>query len=220
MEDELPESVKAALNDEEDVPKETPEEEDKESKESMLTEEEKAKILEECESFKKEGNTNFGNGRWKEAEDFYTKAIEHSLSSMKEQAAVYYSNRAAARIKLKLWEAAIEDCNKAEELGAPNEKPLERRAYARLHSGDDKLLDGALEDYKKLLEQKPNQKQYLEAVKDLEVKIAERNEKLKQEMFAQLKNLGNMCLRPFGLSTDNFQLVEQPGGGYSVNMKK
>lgn len=206
--------------------KESPEEkaerelDERKTREQLLTDEQRQKIEQECEEFKKQGNEHFGNGRWKEAEDFYSRAIDHSLLSMKEKVAVYYSNRAAAKIKRELWESAIEDCNKAEELGAPNDKPLERRAYARLHSGDDKMLDGALEDYKKLLEGKPNNKQYQQTISELQSKITERNEKMKQEMFSQLKNLGNMCLKPFGLSTDNFQLVEQPGGGYSINMKK
>uniref|UniRef100_A0AC34G7W8 Tetratricopeptide repeat protein 1 n=1 Tax=Panagrolaimus sp. ES5 TaxID=591445 RepID=A0AC34G7W8_9BILA len=188
-----------------------------------LSEEEKAEILERCEKYKVDGNEHFGNGRWKEAEDCYSLAIESSttLPSFNAQRAIYYSNRAAARIKLELWDVAIEDyCNKAEELGTPNNKPLERRAYARLNSNDDKHLDGALEDYKKLIVEKPNHKPYLEAKALLDKKIAERNEKLKDEMFSTLKNLGNMCLRPFGLSTESFELVQNAEGGYSVNMKK
>lgn len=192
---------------------------ERKSREALLDEEQRTKIMEKCEQYKSDGNNHFGNGRWKEAEDAYTSAIEESLLTMKSQCAVYYSNRAAARIKRELWDAAIEDCNKAEEMGAPNNKPLERRAYARLHSEDDKHLDGALEDYNKLLQEKPNHKPYLEAKILLDKKIALRNEKLKTEMFSTLKNLGNMCLRPFGLSTENFELVEQPGGGYSVNMR-
>ena len=58
------------------------------------------------------------------------------------------------------------------------------------------------------------------AVGELPGKIEERNEKLKEEMMDNLKKLGNMVLKPFGLSTNNFKMEQNDNGSYNIQFQQ
>lgn len=91
---------------------------------------------------------------------------------------------------------------------------------AKLFELDDKL-DEALKDYKRVYELEPGQREACEAMIRLPPLIDERNERLKEEMLGKLKDLGNMILKPFGLSTSNFQMQKDPtSGSYSINFNQ
>lgn len=86
-------------------------------------------------------------------------------------------------------------------------------------------LDEALDDYKKIVELEDGSSANGAAARAACVRlppmINERNEKLKTEMLGKLKDLGNMILKPFGLSTNNFQMQQDPASGsYSVNFNQ
>ncbi|XP_039341578.1 tetratricopeptide repeat protein 1 isoform X2 [Mauremys reevesii] len=88
---------------------------------------------------------------------------------------------------------------------------------AELYEKTEKL-DEALEDYKTVLEKDPSVHHAREACMRLPRQIEERNERLKTEMLGKLKDLGNLVLRPFGLSTENFQVKQDSStGSYSIN---
>ena len=57
-------------------------------------------------------------------------------------------------------------------------------------------------------------------MKRLEPKIEEKNERMKQEMFDGMKKLGDFCLKPFGLSTNNFKLEQNEQGSYNVKFQQ
>ncbi|KAK6105902.1 TPR repeat family protein [Brugia pahangi] len=193
--------------------------EKRKEREAALTEDELNELREKSKALKTQGNDYFGQGFWYEAAHFYTKSLDTCPLIYTSDRATYLSNRAAAHMKLRDWEKAIEDCSEALEIGAPNDKPLERRAhcYAQL----EEKYEQAVEDYESLLKMYPERrKDYAKKIADLKQAIDERNERMKKEMISKLKDFGNMCLKPFGLSTDNFEMVQQPGGGYSINMKK
>lgn len=51
--------------------------------------------------------------------------------------------------------------------------------------------------------------------------VDERQEKMKAEMLEKLKGFGNTILGKFGLSTDNFQMVQDPNtGSYNINFNQ
>ncbi|XP_066469719.1 tetratricopeptide repeat protein 1 [Tiliqua scincoides] len=183
--------------------------------EKDMPEEEKQNRRTESTKLKEEGNEQFKKGDYKEAEGLYAKALQVCPACYNTERSILYSNRAAARMKQDKKEVAISDCSKALELNPNYIKALLRRA--ELYEKTEKL-DEALEDYKNVLEKDPSIHLAREACMRLPRQIEERNEKLKQEMLGKLKDLGNLVLRPFGLSTDNFQVKQDSSSGsYSIN---
>uniref|UniRef100_A0A8C2NHI3 Tetratricopeptide repeat protein 1 n=1 Tax=Capra hircus TaxID=9925 RepID=A0A8C2NHI3_CAPHI len=183
---------------------------------NMPDEEKKVNILfEESSRLKEEGNEQFKKGDYIEAESSYTRALQTCPSCFQKDRSVLFSNRAAARMKQDKKEMAISDCSKAIQLNPSYIRAILRRA--ELYEKTDKL-DEALEDYKSILEKDPSVHQAREACMRLPKQIEERNERLKEEMLGKLKDLGNLVLRPFGLSTENFQIKQDSStGSYSIN---
>ncbi|KAI2640885.1 hypothetical protein GGS26DRAFT_586877 [Hypomontagnella submonticulosa] len=104
-------------------------------------------------------------------------------------------------------------------------KALMRRARARSELGGWSDLAGAEEDYKVLSTMtnlSPADKQIVQAqLRTLPLRTKAAQEKEMSEMWGKLKDLGNGILKPFGLSTDNFQMVKDENtGGYSMNFSQ
>ncbi|KAL4231322.1 cytochrome c oxidase subunit 1 [Mactra antiquata] len=183
--------------------------------EDQLTDEQKEEKRKEAQTLKEEGNDLFRGGSYKSAIRTYSRALRTCPLKFPKDRSIMYSNRAACKMHLEDFESSIQDCSKALDLHPQYMKALMRRA--ELYEKTDKL-DEALNDYQKIVELDPSQHSARAACMRLPDVIKERNEKLKEEMMGKLKDLGNMVLRPFGLSTNNFQLNQDPNsGGYSVN---
>ncbi|GAB0132986.1 hypothetical protein EsDP_00001406 [Epichloe bromicola] len=101
-------------------------------------------------------------------------------------------------------------------------KALLRRARARSEAGGWQNLAGAEEDYK-LLSDTPglgpaDLRQVRRQLVALPPRTKAAQESEMSEMWGKLRTLGDGILKPFGLSTNNFQMVkDEKSGGYSMN---
>lgn len=167
---------------------------------------------------KREGNVLFAGGLLRDAITRYNEGLKMCPLVAAQDRAMLYHNRAVAYDKMEERKLAVHSLSRALELDPRYCKALARRAG--LHEALDSL-DDALADYKALLELDPSHRLARAAVQRLPPMIEERNEKLKAEMLGKLKDLGNMFLRPFGLSTSNFQMQQDPNtGGYNINFQQ
>lgn len=186
--------------------------------ELTLSEEEKIVQHKMALDSKNKGNEEFKKENYLESIILYTEGLRICPLKYESDRAVLYANRAASKAKLDRKKDALDDCTKAIELNDKYVKAYLRRS--KLYEETEKL-DESLADYKKILELDPGNKDAVAAQVRLPPMIEERNEKLKGEMLGKLKELGNVILRPFGLSTDHFKLTQDPNtGGYSVNFSQ
>lgn len=104
-------------------------------------------------------------------------------------------------------------------------KALMRRARAKSELDGWANLSGAEEDYKALSVMDnlspADRKIVASQLRSLPPRTKAAQEKEMAEMWGKLKDLGNGILKPFGLSTDNFNMVkDEKTGGYSMNFNQ
>ncbi|GJN79227.1 hypothetical protein PLIIFM63780_002740 [Purpureocillium lilacinum] len=104
-------------------------------------------------------------------------------------------------------------------------KALLRRSRARSEAGGWQNLAGAEEDYRTLSGMPglgPADSRTVRAqLKALPPRTKAAQETEMAEMWGKLRNLGDGILKPFGLSTNNFQMVKDENtGGYSLNFSQ
>ncbi|RLN88123.1 hypothetical protein BBJ28_00008098 [Nothophytophthora sp. Chile5] len=173
------------------------------------------------------GNKFFGNGSYLDAIECYTTALklcptedEYAYNRVRLWAgtAVYFSNRAACLLRLGRTDESVDDCTQAVALSPTYVKALLRRAEA-LEKLDK--LEEALSDYDAVLKIDPSVRTAAKGRERLQKVVQERQEKMKAEMLDKLKGFGNTILGKFGLSTDNFQMVQDPAtGSYNINFQQ
>ncbi|KAM3178350.1 hypothetical protein ACTXT7_002743 [Hymenolepis weldensis] len=186
--------------------------------ENSLTDEELEKRKLKAIELKEEGNAKFKEGHYAESRTLYTDALNMCPLKFAEERAKMFSNRALCQSHLGYPETALADCDEAIKLIPNYIRCLLRRADLRENA---ERLTEALEDYQQVLKLDPSNAKARASCAILPEKITAQQEKMKAEMMTQLKQLGNLVLKPFGLSTDNFKLTQDPNsGGYSVSFQQ
>ncbi|GAM85016.1 hypothetical protein ANO11243_030190 [Dothideomycetidae sp. 11243] len=107
-------------------------------------------------------------------------------------------------------------------------KVLMRRARARTEVSGWSALQGADEDYRCVLGpasegglSETDRRSAMGALAALGPRLDDAKQREMAEMMGKLKGLGNSLLKPFGLSTENFQFVkDEKSGGYSMNFNQ
>ena len=204
------------------------EEEEEEELEEIISPEAMQSMVVSATALKEEGNTHFSQSAFPEAIQAYSNALTslpHKVATESEASklkAILLCNRAACHLSLCSWSDVVTDCDEALTCQPGYVKAVVRRATA--YEQLEKLRE-ALNDWKVVLESPdalPAMRNKARAsIAKLEPIVKAKEEKEKEEMMGKLKDLGNMILGNFGLSTDNFQMVQDPNtGGYSVNFKQ
>ncbi|KWU47525.1 hypothetical protein RHOSPDRAFT_14087, partial [Rhodotorula sp. JG-1b] len=167
-------------------------------------------LLNRAKKLKNVGNVEFGQGRWQ-------MAIESYREGLAELPDTRAHGRSISLLLTTVDTAALE--SKPDYV-----KAIHRRATANEAIGKWGSLQSALDDWNKLetLSTTPPSlaPQIKAAQRRLPEQIKVQQEKEKDEVLGKLKDLGNMVLGKFGLSTENFKLQEQPGGGYGLSFQQ
>lgn len=190
-----------------------------------LSHESEEELIKKANEYKFDGNELFRQTFFDAAIISYQKALNISPPNAKHERAIYHANIAECYIRKKLWNQAVDACTQALEEDPEYIKALHRRAKANEEIDTWRSLDDALLDYEKIQKYLPVTSPFLKSIREsisrVKPKLSEAQEREKAEMLKKLKNLGNNILGKFGLSTDNFKVIQDPKtGGYSISFQK
>lgn len=126
-------------------------------------------IIKQAEEYKTLGNEFFKNGKYQDAYDAYSKAIDCHVGGTKQS--IYLSNRAFTSLKLENYGIAIVDANASIEID-----PKYLKAYYRRGSANFALnhLKDAIKDFKRVNKLAPSDKDAkskLEAAQKLKIEL-------------------------------------------------
>ncbi|SPQ26068.1 7b963a06-a7a8-48b9-85b6-6ad3ccded636 [Thermothielavioides terrestris] len=132
------------------------------------------RIVQRLDKMKEEGNTQYKAGRWQAAVDLYTSALEIDPTNRVTNSKIL-QNRALCRIKLKQYNDAIADCEKAISLDPQYLKARKTKANAL---GLAEKWEAAVREWKAIQELDPEDRTIAKEVRraELELKKSQRKD--------------------------------------------
>jgi DnaJ homolog subfamily C member 7 len=125
------------------------------------------RIMKRLDRARNDANDVFKRGRYSDAVDMYTKALEIDPQNRVTNAKLL-GNRALSRIKLKEYDLAREDCDQALKLDPTYMKAKRTRAKATGEGGD---WDQAVKDLKALAEENPGDNDLARELRNAELEL-------------------------------------------------
>ncbi|KAI0380936.1 hypothetical protein F5Y04DRAFT_256313 [Hypomontagnella monticulosa] len=132
------------------------------------------RTVQKLERMKEEGNTDYKAGKWQAAFDKYSAALEVDPTNRGTNSKLY-NNRAMCRIKLKQYEEAIDDCDRAVSLDASYLKARKTKANAL---GLAEKWEDAVREWKSIQELDPEDRNIVREIRkaELELKKSQRKD--------------------------------------------
>ena len=125
------------------------------------------RLVQKLDRLKEEGNDFFKRGRYQQAIDVYTSALEVDAGNRGTNSKIL-NNRAMCFSKLKQWTKALEDCDKAIQMDATYTKARKTRAKALGEGGD---WEAAVREYKAIAEANPEEAGIAKDIRNAELEL-------------------------------------------------
>ncbi|CAO3592362.1 unnamed protein product [Absidia cylindrospora] len=143
------------------------------------------------EAKKEAGNAAFKSNQLQEAYDAYTAALEMDPENAVTNAKLY-SNRAAVLQKLKKFQDALQDCDKALELDPHFTKVFSRRAACYMET---EQYEEATNDYKRLVEVDASNREYRNLLRKAEMELKKSQRKDYYKILGISKGAGEIEIK-------------------------
>ena len=190
-------------------------ENEEEEPEVQLTEEEKEEINKKIIDSRKEAGELYKAQKYIEALNMYSLLLKDAKrAKLNEQLVILYCNQGICFNKLNDKDKALESFSSALKLNDKYAKALANRMLLYNAKGD---YIEAYDDFKRLKE--IDQKlfsNYANMEGELCAKAEVKKKEMTDEMLGKLKEMGNSILGNFGISLDNFKMIPNGQGGYSI----